>query len=125
MYTLKEIQKHNNKDSLWLIINNNVYDVTEFQKTHPGFFISLIKGGDMILLGGGSRATELFESHHPSYLFDENNSLLKKYKIGVCTENCEIYKKNEIYKNLKSLVEKHFIENKVFIILSHLKDFTQ
>lgn len=30
MYTLKEIGEHNSKESLWLLINNGVYDVSKF-----------------------------------------------------------------------------------------------
>lgn len=29
-YTLKEIGEHNSKESLWLLINNGVYDVSKF-----------------------------------------------------------------------------------------------
>ena len=35
-FTREEVRKHNNKDDIWLIINEKVYDVTEFQKKHPG-----------------------------------------------------------------------------------------
>ena len=36
-YTLDEISKHNTKDSLWLIIDNKVYDVTKYHVyEHPG-----------------------------------------------------------------------------------------
>ena len=29
-YTLKEVKEHNTVKSLWLVIHNKVYDVTEF-----------------------------------------------------------------------------------------------
>jgi len=71
-----EIRKHNNETSPWLVINGKVYDVTEFQKRHPG--------GDMILLGAGRHATELFWSHHPSKVVESN--ILDKYYIGDVAE---------------------------------------
>ena len=36
-YTLDEIKKHNTKDNCWIVIHNNVYDVTNFLKEHPYF----------------------------------------------------------------------------------------
>jgi fatty acid desaturase/predicted heme/steroid binding protein len=68
----EEIRRHNNEQSPWLVINGKVYDVTEFQTRHPG--------GDMILLGAGRHATELFLSHHPSKVIESN--MLDKYYIG-------------------------------------------
>ena len=35
-YTWNQVQKHTTTDSLWVIIHDKVYDVTEFQKSHPG-----------------------------------------------------------------------------------------
>lgn len=35
-FTLEEIQKHDKEDDAWLIINNNVYDVTSVLSWHPG-----------------------------------------------------------------------------------------
>jgi len=35
-FSLKEIYKHNKENDLWIIINNEVYDVTNFIKWHPG-----------------------------------------------------------------------------------------
>lgn len=35
-YTADDVATHNTPDSLWVIINQAVYDVTKFQKDHPG-----------------------------------------------------------------------------------------
>lgn len=31
-----EVAKNNTEDSLWLVIDSKVYDVTEFVEAHPG-----------------------------------------------------------------------------------------
>lgn len=35
-FSLEEISKHNSNESTWIVINNEVYDVTKFMKVHPG-----------------------------------------------------------------------------------------
>jgi cytochrome b involved in lipid metabolism len=36
LYTKEEIFKHKTRDSLWLLIKGEVYDVTKFMEEHPG-----------------------------------------------------------------------------------------
>jgi cytochrome b involved in lipid metabolism len=35
-FSLAEVSSHNTTADLWIIINDEIYDVTDFQKTHPG-----------------------------------------------------------------------------------------
>lgn len=49
---LTEIFEHNTKESLWMLINNKVYDVTNFK--HPG-------GKQILLQNAGQDATTQFE----------------------------------------------------------------
>jgi len=49
---LNEIFEHNTKESLWLLIDNKVYDVTNFK--HPG-------GKQILLQNAGQDATTQFE----------------------------------------------------------------
>jgi cytochrome b involved in lipid metabolism len=39
-FSLAEVSSHNTTADLWIIINDEVYDVTGFQKTHPGGYKS-------------------------------------------------------------------------------------
>lgn len=35
-FTPEDVSKHNTPDNLWTIIGNEIYDLTDFQKEHPG-----------------------------------------------------------------------------------------
>jgi cytochrome b involved in lipid metabolism len=53
LFRLDEINKHNNAESTWIIINDLVYDVTKFIMEHPG-------GEEVILNVAGQDATDAF-----------------------------------------------------------------
>jgi cytochrome b involved in lipid metabolism len=53
-FTLGQVAQHNSDDDCWLVIDNKVYDVTEFISGHPG--------GQSIVEGCGKDATTLFET---------------------------------------------------------------
>lgn len=53
-YTMEEVKAHNTKDSCWLVMEGNVYDVTKFLDDHPG-------GANLILDETGKDATEAFD----------------------------------------------------------------
>ena len=56
-YTLEEVAKHNKRNDCWIILYENVYDITEFMKHHSG--------KDFPLQVAGKDGTGLFESIHP------------------------------------------------------------
>jgi flavocytochrome c len=56
-YTLAEVAKHNKKDDVWVVIDGQVLDVTDFLPDHPG-------GEKAILLYAGRDATEEFNMLH-------------------------------------------------------------
>jgi cytochrome b involved in lipid metabolism len=35
-YSWTEVKQHNSKNDLWIVIDGYVYDITNFQKKHPG-----------------------------------------------------------------------------------------
>lgn len=72
-FTRLEIIQHNTKEDCWIIIRNNVYDITGFIASHPG-------GGDILLARAGEDATSYFITKHGN-----NKSTLKhleQLKIG-------------------------------------------
>lgn len=36
LYTLKDVSTHNSPADMWLVIDNDIYDVTQFRNEHPG-----------------------------------------------------------------------------------------
>ncbi|CAD6567280.1 MAG: Cytochrome b2, mitochondrial precursor [Tremellales sp. Tagirdzhanova-0007] len=58
-----EVQKHASEDDCWVIIEGNVYDVTEFLQNHPG-------GSEIILANAGKDATKIWKPLHPPDALD-------------------------------------------------------
>jgi cytochrome b involved in lipid metabolism len=76
-YTMGEVSKHNTKDDIWLVIHNDVYDITDFIDEHPG-------GKSMLVTVGGKDATEYFEELHNPRILQE---VAENYKIGTIMSN--------------------------------------
>ncbi|KAL1723820.1 FAD binding domain-containing protein [Schizophyllum commune] len=75
-FDLAEVAKHNTKDDVWVVVNDQVLDVTSFLPDHPG-------GEKAILLYAGRDATEEFNMLHdpkviPRYAPDSVIGTLKK-----------------------------------------------
>lgn len=77
-FTAEEVSKHSSPESLWIIIDGAVYDVTEWQKKHPG-------GKKMLQKVGGKDASKQFHKYH------DVGVVLKKYgdkfKIGTLAKS--------------------------------------
>ena len=75
-YTLEEVSLHNKKGDAWMIIDDKVYNVSNFH--HPGGYI--------IKKGYGIDATSYF--YHPNVKHSSYaKKLLKKYYIGNLRKN--------------------------------------
>ncbi|KAI9900006.1 hypothetical protein N3K66_004268 [Trichothecium roseum] len=80
-YTTAEIAKHKDEaNGYWLIVDNDVYDVSNFLEEHPG-------GAKMLKRFAGKNATKSFWKYH-------NEHVLKKYgdklKIGSVGESAKL-----------------------------------
>jgi cytochrome b involved in lipid metabolism len=75
-FSKKEVGEHTDKKSTWIIINDNVYDVTKFLEEHPG-------GEEVLLEQAGKDATENFEDVGHS---TDARTMMKEYHIGELNE---------------------------------------
>ena len=74
-YTIEEVttKSKEDEDKLWIVIHDRVYDLTEFQHTHPG--------GQLVLkhMKGGKDATDAFENYHRAHV---SRYILPKFYVG-------------------------------------------
>src|SRR5690606_3267722 len=75
-YSRAEVLKHNIASDCWIIIQNNVYNITAFVKQHPG-------GSDILLSRAGEDATSYFITKHGKS--PKATGMLKQYLIGTLT----------------------------------------
>jgi len=76
-YTREEVKKHKDNQSSWIIIHNNIFDVTQFLNEHPG-------GEEVLLEQAGRDGSEAFEDVGHS---SDARELMLKYKIGEIVES--------------------------------------
>jgi nitrate reductase (NAD(P)H) len=69
--TMDEVKKHTTVEDVWIVVNDKVYDCTEYLELHPG-------GIESITMNGGLDATEDFLAIHSA----KANKMLEKYYIG-------------------------------------------
>ncbi|KAL1858576.1 hypothetical protein Plec18170_002776 [Paecilomyces lecythidis] len=65
-FSKDEVSSHNKSDSLWVVIDEDVYDLSKFQDEHPG-------GKKILQRVAGKDASKQFWKYH-------NEGILKKYK---------------------------------------------
>jgi cytochrome b involved in lipid metabolism len=78
-YSLEEIAKHTTPSSLWLVVDNKVYDVTSFFEDHPG-------GKKPLLKYAGKDCTNKFNSVI-DHMETENIEFIKTFCIGSVKSN--------------------------------------
>ncbi|ODV98562.1 hypothetical protein PACTADRAFT_1032 [Pachysolen tannophilus NRRL Y-2460] len=57
LFTPEQVSRHNKKEDCWIVIDNKIYDITEFLGNHPG-------GASVLLKYAGRDATEIFSKIH-------------------------------------------------------------
>ncbi|KXX76356.1 Acyl-CoA dehydrogenase [Madurella mycetomatis] len=65
-FTQSDVASHNKADSLWIVVDGDVYDLTKFQDDHPG-------GKKILQRVAGKDASKQFWKYH-------NEGILKKYQ---------------------------------------------
>jgi len=74
-FTLEEVAKHNSRDSLWIIVDDMVYDATRYIDKHPG-------GPLMLENMAGKDCTDVFANYHSARVYKQ---LLPPMLIGEAT----------------------------------------
>ncbi|RIA92042.1 nitrate reductase [NADH]-like protein [Glomus cerebriforme] len=76
LITMKQVEKRDNEQECWIVIEKKVYDCTKFLKDHPG-------GADSILINAGMDCTDEFNAIHS----DKAKNMLTDYYIGDLAED--------------------------------------
>ncbi|KAK5036965.1 hypothetical protein LTR13_005345 [Exophiala sideris] len=58
-----EVAEHSSRESCWVIVKGQVYDITGYLDQHPG-------GSTILLQYGGKDATAIYEPNHPEGIID-------------------------------------------------------
>ncbi|KAJ7892818.1 hypothetical protein B0H14DRAFT_3105104 [Mycena olivaceomarginata] len=69
--SIDDVRNHQGGKSLWFVVNDEVYDATEYLEGHPG-------GAQSIISAGGTDATDEFMSIHS----ETAKAMLARYHIG-------------------------------------------
>ncbi|KAL3310856.1 Cytochrome b5 [Cichlidogyrus casuarinus] len=70
--SMSDVQEHNTRDSAWTVIDDKVYDLTNFLAEHPG-------GEEVLLERAGKDATQAFKDVNHS---EDAQELKEKYFVG-------------------------------------------
>ncbi|KAH7026137.1 cytochrome b5-like heme/steroid binding domain-containing protein [Microdochium trichocladiopsis] len=79
-FTLKEVGEHKDGDSLWLAVDNGVYDISNFLDEHPG-------GAKILKRMAGKDASKQFWKYHGKTVLDKYGD---KLKIGTLAESAKL-----------------------------------
>lgn len=69
-YTMEEVNKHNRRGDVWIVVQNKVYDLSSFADEHPG--------GRVIYTLAGRNATDVFAAFHKQ----STRAFLLQFHIG-------------------------------------------
>ena len=69
---MEEVNQHNTDTDCWVVIDNKVYDITEFVSEHPG-------GKQILVNVSGDDVTEYFNELHRKEILEE---VASDYIIG-------------------------------------------
>lgn len=71
-FTIEDIEKHNTENDCWIVVKNEVYDISKYLNYHPG-------GKKILMNFAGKDATEGFNKFHSYINIDR---ILGSYHVG-------------------------------------------
>jgi len=101
IYSREEVLRHNKIGDCWVVINNNVYDLSDFIKKHPG-------GSDIIESRAGEDATSFFAGKH-----GKNPRVIERlasFRIGEITESERVLTNDFNDDFMSELVDRCYME---------------
>ena len=113
IYTINEVRMHNREDDCWIIIENDVYNLTEFLYKHPG-------GKNVLFENAGKDVTENFEAQGHSEIARD---ILQTYLIGtidICSSNKRKSNKSTPNNLEETRIFPFILAALVFVLLSFL-----
>ncbi|KAI8139053.1 acyl-CoA dehydrogenase/oxidase [Fennellomyces sp. T-0311] len=81
-FTIEEVAKHQAANDCWIIVENKVYDVTNFLNDHPG-------GKKVLLKASGTDATAQFKAFHSPAVLEKYGPKLLIGEIGTGAEEAK------------------------------------
>jgi len=78
-FEMEEVTRHSHADDGWLVVHNNVYNITNFIKHHPGWFYGGQSSTVLAIVGNlGKECSVIFDAIHPNHAIRQ----LSEYRIG-------------------------------------------
>lgn len=93
--TMDEVRQHNSQDDCWVVIEDGVYNVTKWMKSHPG-------GALPILYMAGHDCTDVFKAFHPMWV---EKKKLPYFRIGNVREITGPKRRSGLSQDLEKLRE--------------------
>jgi len=93
-FSMEDVAKHNKKDDIWVVVNGQVLDVTNFLPDHPG-------GEKAILLYAGRDATEEFNMLHDPKVCPSTSKTCPDYVLNIYNKVIPRYAPNAVIGSLK------------------------
>ncbi len=99
----QEIKKHNNQDDCWIVIDQFVYDISDWVTQHPG--------GTIFTILAGEDATAMYYSNH----FTTSKHYLEQFLIGTVNNHQPLFEhyQDDFFRTLKSRVIQFFKDNNI------------
>lgn len=62
-FSVEDVSSHNKADNLWIVVDEDVYDLTQFQDDHPGELFFL---GGTLSMRIPTRSIDRYSSNSPN-----------------------------------------------------------